>query len=156
MTILRAAALMPLLMAAPLVAQMSPTTPKPIGMTLQQFQAVGRDRLFERDADGDGKISKSEFMTPAPGKKARAAKPTASGTDDAASPAGKGMMAGRMGDRVFQRFDANGDGYLNKSEIDAMLAKRFERMDANHDGILTADERKASRGGMHGQMSPEQ
>ena len=156
MAFLRHAALISVLIGCPLFAQ---PTPKPIGMTLEQFQAMGRDRLLDRDADGDGKISNAEFETAAPAHKARVAKANVDADMPASgAPAmGGGMMAGRTGDRVFQRFDTNGDGYLDKAEIDAMLAQRFQRMDLNHDGILTAEERKAAHGGgMRGQTSPGQ
>ena len=77
----------------------------------------------------------------------------APGTDTApAAGGGGGMMASRM----FERFDTNHDGYLDKAEIDAMLTRRFERMDTNHDGIVTAAERDASRGAMRGRAGAEE
>lgn len=114
----------------------------PVGMTLPQFQAEGRSRMLERDADGDGKISATEFA--AGGRRGAKA-----GPGDAQG--GGGDMAGRM----FQRFDANGDGLLDKAEIDAMLQRRFERLDADHDGIVTAEERQAMRGRGGGGMRSE-
>ncbi len=51
--------------------------------------------------------------------------------------------------RAFARIDTNGDGFLDKAEIDAASAERFRRMDANGDGVVTPDERMAGRGGMH-------
>jgi hypothetical protein len=121
-------------------------TPPAAGMTLEQFQAAGRSRMLERDADGDGKISAAEYAAGGP----RGAK---AGQGEGLAQAGAGAdMAARM----FQRFDANGDGFLDKSEIDAMLQRRFERLDANHDGIDTADERQAAHGRAGGRMRPEQ
>jgi hypothetical protein len=37
--------------------------------------------------------------------------------------------------------DANKDGFVDKGELDALLAKRFARLDKNGDGVLGADER---------------
>jgi hypothetical protein len=116
----------------------------PAGMTRQQYQDAGRGRMLERDADGDGRISAAEF---AAGQHGRGGEGGNGGGE------GRRHGGGGGGERMFQRFDANGDGYLDKAEIDAMLRQRFERMDANHDGIVTPEEREASRGA--GRMRPD-
>lgn len=92
------------------------------GLTLAQFQQRQERRFLAADTDGDGRVSKAEFL--------------------ANAKAGKGDPAKR-----FARLDSNGDGMLDKSEIDAMLAHRFQRMDTNGDGVLTAQERVAARPG---------
>ncbi len=89
-------------------------------MTLQKFVSRNEARLLADDSDGDGKISKAEFV--------------------AGTKAGKGDPA-----RRFARIDRNADGTLDKSEIDAMLERRFKRLDGNGDGIASADERVAAR-----------
>lgn len=119
---------------------------KPVGLTLEQYQQAGRSRLSDRDADGDGKISKAEFSAAAPARKP-------SGGDAASAPAAGG---GRMAEMVFARFDKDGDGALSKDEIDAMLAARFKRLDTNGDGILTEQERQAGRMARRGGMSQDQ
>ncbi len=86
------------------------------GLTLQDFVTRNEKRLLADDTDGDGKVSKAEFL--------------------AGAKSGKGDPAKR-----FVKLDANGDGMLDKSEIDAMLARRFKRLDANGDGVASADER---------------
>ncbi len=53
---------------------------------------------------------------------------------------------GRDPARMFDRMDANHDGYLDRDEIRAALTARFHRMDRNCDGVLGADERMAGRG----------
>jgi hypothetical protein len=91
-------------------------------MTVAQFQARQRRQLMRADTDHDGRISLAEWTT------WRAAHP------------GHGDPA-----RMFQRLDANHDGYITPDEVDALSARRFARMDVNHDGVVTPDERRAAR-----------
>jgi hypothetical protein len=91
------------------------------GLTLREFVARNERRLMAADTDGDGKISRAEFL---------------------AANAGRGDPAKRVA-----RLDLNGDGVLDKAEIEAMLTKRFKRLDTNRDGILSPDERAAARAG---------
>ena len=46
--------------------------------------------------------------------------------------------------RRFAKIDTNGDGLLDKAEIDAMQTRRFKRLDTNADGVLSAAERAAA------------
>jgi Ca2+-binding EF-hand superfamily protein len=131
-----------LAMATAALAQTSPAAPPAGGLSFDQWSAHARERLMALDTDHDGKISKAEFAT-GPMMMGRHRKGGA--TDDANAPKPDG---GRM----FDRLDANHDGYLDTTEINAMLARRFARQDANHDGVLTADERHA----MRGMSAPEQ
>ncbi|UAJ11302.1 EF-hand domain-containing protein [Glacieibacterium megasporae] len=89
------------------------------GVTLQQYVQRHERKLLAADTDGDGRVSRDEFL--------------------AAAKAGKGDPAKR-----FARIDRNGDGMLDKAEIDAMLAKRFARLDSNGDGVLSPAERAAA------------
>jgi hypothetical protein len=89
------------------------------GMSFQQFEARRMGRLMAMDTDGDRRISRAEFL--------------------AGQQSGKGDPAQR-----FQRLDANGDGFVDRGEIDAMLKRRFDRMDADHNGTVTAVERAAA------------
>jgi hypothetical protein len=141
-----AAALLGLATAA--TAQ-TPPAPAPAGAatagtSFDQWSVRARDRLMALDTNHDGRISKDEFA------------------------AGRGMMMGRHrkdgtaaddatarkpdSGRMFDRLDTNHDGYLDVTEVNAMLARRFARQDANHDGMLTPDERHA----MRGMRAPEQ
>ncbi len=106
---------------APIAACANPMPKAGMGdMTLQAFQQRHERKLLAADTDHDGRVSKAEFLA--------AAKP------------GKGDPAKR-----FARLDGNGDGFLDKAEIDAMLAKRFKRLDTNGDGVVSAQERAAAR-----------
>lgn len=99
------------------------------GLTLQQFQARHEKKMLAADTDGDGRVSKAEFL--------------------AAAKAGRGDPAKR-----FAKLDRNGDGYIDKAEIDASLARRFHRLDTNGDGTLSAQERAAAKN-KSGKANPE-
>jgi len=114
-------------------AQTPPPAPPTAGLSFDAWSTRARERLMALDADHDGKISKEEFA-------ARA------GMMRGGAPAGAGAAPAYDGSRMFARLDSNNDGYLDATEINAMLARRFARMDANHDGVLTDDERQAMRG----------
>lgn len=101
-------------------AKPAPQTATATSLTLPQFQAKHEKKLLADDTNADGRISRAEFM--------------------AAHPAGKRDPAKR-----FAKIDRNGDGMIDKAEIDAMLARRFKRIDANGDGVLSTQERAAAR-----------
>lgn len=96
-------------------ASMTTTTSVPASTFISRHEK----KLLASDTDGDGKVSRAEFM--------------------AAAKAGKHDPAKR-----FAKLDANGDGMLDRTEIDAMLSQRFKRLDTNGDGRLSVDERGAA------------
>ena len=96
------------------------------GVTLERYQQRHEGKLMAADTDGDGRISKAEFLAQA----------------KAGGKGGKGNPEKR-----FAKRDLNHDGMLDKSEIDAMLARKFKRLDTNGDGMLSPQERAA---GGHG------
>jgi hypothetical protein len=138
-TFLYAAALAALALPASAQQPAPPPAAPAAGLAFDQFAGRARERLMRLDADHDGRISKDEFA--AGGGAIRR------GTmQDAERPGGHDRS------KMFARWDANQDGYLDTSEINAVLARRFARMDANHDRVLTGDERHA----MQGAATPEQ
>lgn len=92
----------------------------PQGLTLDTFLDKQTARIMAADTDGDGRVSRAEMTAAA-----------ANGKRDPA--------------RMFDRMDANGDGYLDRGEIRAALKQRFRRMDRDGDGVVTPDERMNGR-----------
>ena len=127
-------------------APAAPAAPAADGVSFDTWAVKARERLLALDTNHDGKLSKEEFaarggmMGPPPG-----------GPGASPPPPGADGAPGAPGGRMFDRLDANQDGFLDGQEINALLARRFARMDANHDGVLTADERQAMRGMAPGQ-----
>lgn len=57
-------------------------------------------------------------------------------------PGGEGDRQMR-GERMVERFDANGDGDISKEEIETVRAQEFAAADTNGDGALTLEEVQA-------------
>lgn len=91
------------------------------GLTLRQFEQRREQRIMAADADHDGKVSRAEFM--------------------AAMTGGKGDPAKR-----FAHLDRNGDGFIDRQEIDAAATRRFGKLDADGDGHVSRQERKGGAG----------
>lgn len=127
LTMLQRTALMALLMApagacakstddAAPSKQNSTATAK--GASLSTFMSRHEKRLLAADTDGDGKVSRVEFL--------------------ASAKTGKVDPAKR-----FAKLDTSGDAMLDQAEIDTMLSRRFKRLDTNGDGVLSPGERTA-------------
>jgi len=141
-----AAALLGLATAA--AAQTPPAPAAPAGgISFDTWSAKARERLMALDTDHDGKISREEFAARAAMGGGRWGGRHGGQGGAMPAPAQGGDAPKRDGSRMFDRFDTNHDGFLDATEINAVLAQRFARMDANHDGVLTEDERHAMRGG---------
>jgi len=150
------AALMALLLpvAGTTIAQTPPPAPADTSgqmgdsVTLAQFQAAQAQRMLAADTDGDGRVSQAEWAAQA---SARGGMGGGAGGHHGGGHFGGNGGGGGGHDpaQAFARLDTNGDGFIDKAEIDAASAERFKRMDTNGDGILSADERAAMRGGMY-------
>jgi hypothetical protein len=95
--------------------------PQERGTSLEQFVATRSARLLAADADGDGKLTLTEW------KRARA------GAGDP--------------ERVFSAIDGDKDGSAARAEIEAFLTARFTQLDANGDKRVTREEAAAARKG---------
>lgn len=123
-----AALLAALLAALPAAAEGQDREPRPsppvvragAGLSLATFATRQQRRLLARDTDGDGTISRAEFLGGAGRAKVDPA-------------------------RRFVGLDRNGDGAVDRAEIDAMAARRFARLDTDGDGVLSAGERSVAR-----------
>jgi Ca2+-binding EF-hand superfamily protein len=109
------------------------------------------EEIFKRmDANGDGVISKEEFLNAA--KKMREEfekRMHQRGPESEPSP---GHHFGGMRpspDELFSRFDKNKDGKLTKDEVPEPIWEHLSKADANHDGAVTKEELEAARKKMH-------
>ncbi|WP_342237336.1 hypothetical protein [Inquilinus sp. OTU3971] len=59
--------------------------------------------------------------------------------------AGRAQEPGRFADRMFDRIDADRDGVLTRSEVQAARSRMFDRIDTDRDGALIAAEAEAAR-----------
>jgi len=119
-------------------------------VTLAQFQAQQESRMMAADTDGDGRISLAEWTAAMNARRGGGNGGGGGGGGGGHHGGGHDHGGGGGGfdpSRMFDRIDANHDGVLDKSEIDAAAAERFRRMDTNGDGVITADERAAQHGG---------
>jgi len=97
-------------------------------VTLSEFRTGRVTMMLRADADRDGQLSKAELEAAAAARQAR---------------------GGRAG-LIFGVMDADKDGFLSRTEIDRMVERRFRRIDVNGDGSLSAGEMQALRGGATG------
>lgn len=97
------------------------------GVALAQQAPQDPPRAARGDKDGDGRISKAEFVD------GRVARLTAQDADGDGTVSAAEMQAGREArqaqgaDRMFARMDADGNGAITRAEFDASRADRGER-----------------------------
>lgn len=108
------------------------------------------DARFDRlDVDHDGKLSPDE-LTPrgrrGTGDRPAAPPPPAGADAPPPPPPPPPPPGGPMGGgRMLQRLDTDGDGTVSRAEYRAQAIKRFDRLDANHDGFIDQSEMDAVR-----------
>ncbi|WCT78839.1 EF-hand domain-containing protein [Novosphingobium humi] len=121
-----------LLIAVPAVAQ---------GMASDRADLA--QRLSQADADGDGQVTRAEFVAYRAGQFARFDRNGDGFISDDDVPR---LLAGRFAPRLQamrQQFDTNHDGRISRDEFVNGPARGFDLADANHDNIVTAAEMKA-------------
>ena len=92
------------------------------------------EHLQVADADHNGRVSAAELQ------QARA-----SGALRGGHGRGRGMHGGRDGAGFVQRFDRNGNGSIEVSELPPRMAEHLGAADTNRDGTLSADELRIHR-----------
>jgi Ca2+-binding EF-hand superfamily protein len=104
--------------------------------------AEHRDARFKlMDTNGDGSISRAEFDAAAQGRHTR----MTDGGKDGPRAGGhgrhhRGMEMG-MGDRMFEKADANKDGKVTLAEATGAAMAHFDAVDADRNGTISAQER---------------
>lgn len=91
-------------------------------LSLGEYQAARLARVMQADKNGDGKISLEEWL---------------------ARPAAARMKGDPSA--IFKQRDANGDGFIDAAEAEALAKQRFDLVDVNHDGAITDEEWAARR-----------
>lgn len=117
------------------------------GVAVAQQAPQDPPRHARGDKDGDGRISRAEFVD---GRVARLATLDANRDGTVAVEERQAAQAARRAqaaDRAFARMDANGDGAVTRAEFDAVRADRGERR-------AERGERRGGRGMHRGRGGP--
>jgi hypothetical protein len=89
-------------------------------LTIEEWQRAREQRLQKIDTDGNGAISRLEFL------------------------AYERRQAEARAERLFKRLDTNGDGAISAEERGVALSRRFQLIDQDGDGrVSTVDLRNA-------------
>jgi hypothetical protein len=139
---LAAALLGATLLAGTAVAAQQTPAPAP------QDRPMRGDMFGKADANGDGTVTKAEFLADID---ARFAKHDANKDGKIGKEERPGGGEGRGG-RMMGRADTDGDGAISLAEQRAQASKRFERVDTNSDGKIDKAESDAARERMRGMM----
>ena len=130
------------LLAGTAVAAQTAPVPAP------QDRPMRGDLFAKADANGDGVITKTEFLADVD---ARFAKMDANKDGKLAKDERPGGGEGRGG-RMMGRADTDGDGAISLAEQRAQATRRFDRVDTNKDGKIDKAESDAVRERMRGMM----
>ncbi|HEV8120867.1 MAG TPA: EF-hand domain-containing protein [Candidatus Polarisedimenticolia bacterium] len=92
------------------------------------------------DANGDGKVSKDEFLAKRPGFDKVDANHDGTVTQDEVKAMPAVQTKGGTGSGFMAHFDADKDGKVTSSEYDAKRTKFFDTLDKNKDGMIDQSE----------------
>lgn len=119
-------------------------------ISFEEVAAATSARFTRLDTDKDGKLTGAE-LKPIGGRMHR----FRAGQDDGPGmTGGRGWRRGEMGAMMLKRTDTDNDGRISRAEMRAQADERFDRMDANKDGFIDASEMDAMRARMPGRGGP--
>lgn len=95
------------------------------------------------DANGDGKVSKEEFLGKRPGFDKMDGNHDGAVTSDEVKAMPAVASKGGTGQNFVAHFDADKDGKVSTSEYDTKRGEFFDKMDKNKDGVIEQSELKA-------------
>ena len=108
--------------------------------------AQGREGPLEQaDANHDGKVTKQEYIDARAAQFARLDRNGDGFIDAADSREGANERGQRAAAALRGRIDSNGDGKISKEEFVNAPTMVFDKFDANKDGVLDATELEAAR-----------
>jgi EF hand domain-containing protein len=96
------------------------------------------------DANGDGKVSKEEFLAKRPGFDKIDGNHDGSVTSEEVKAMPAVQKHGGTGQNFVAHFDADKDGKVTTAEYDAKRSTFFDKMDKNKDGMIDQSEFKAA------------
>ena len=118
-------------------------------ITKDEFARYARERFAMRDLNDDGRITAEDLPPGLRGREGRFWRWMRRDARDEERPGPSSLdrMLRRF-DRTFQRYDRNGDGVIDASDIEPIVAERvayaskrfLHRFDQNRDGKVTVDE----------------
>ena len=113
--------------------------------------ATGAMAQFPADADGDGTVTRDEFLQARGEAAARQFERLDSDADGVLTADEVWRRPGRMQRGPdFAGIDTDGDGAWSLPELQALrpelTVEQFNRLDANNDGLISEDERPKRRG----------
>lgn len=94
------------------------------------------------DANGDGKVSKEEFLGKRPGFDRIDGNHDGSVTSDEVKAMPAVQKHGGTGQNFVAHFDADKDGKVTTAEYDSKRGTFFDKIDKNHDGFIDQSEFK--------------
>ena len=104
------------------------------------------------DANGDGKVSKEEFLAKRPGFDHIDGNHDGSVTADEVKAMPAVQKKGGSGSAFVAHFDADADGKVTTAEYDSKRSAFFDKVDKNKDGIIEESELKTAPPGQDAGM----